>query len=847
MCAAIGPVKNELLSVDHETLVASSTLRGVGETQKHASDHGPVIFTFRDELHDVEYEASLFSITGTKMNDTQNHAFENGSVTNQVKSELNCTEDKNSCIGRTGRGDESRQNIADVTGSVTNEVKSDLHYSEYENSYIGITDRANEPKQNIVDVTGTELIRVKSELQDTNLETDHIGSPEEVNNVLENHAYENAVGERHNGKKQPCHAEVQTEMEVREIETQTILTCGDLSRFSDEDLKNEIQLRKLLGKRALNTSISHTESSPSKVLKRGPGRPRKDQIETPKLTTDVANTSSQHQGNKFSSKMQKRGPGRPKKDQSEVPKSVSPAANVAKTSRHQEKKLLPTEKLKRGPGRPKKDKVSKTMHHTADVAIIPLQQDKEVSSGSNITVKKFAHISGAAVAVPVLGVADEAVNKPQKELSVSTDADSGVESAVHKPEDTETVCNLTHRSDIPIIKRTIKKISIKEKKQIAEDAKLHGIRPTAAKYRIGKSTVVSWMKADFSSSVKRTKKGSLIGNSRPLTYSPQKEVMILSWILSMREQRQHVTMKMLQNYATSVIKEENPNFRGSRGWASLFFKRHGLLLRERRSQSQKLRKKEKTHREFPENEKQRMETGRPKEGQGQAPEISQPAEDAVNIPLQQDKERSSNSILTVTNVANTSSIDTLVHVPRVADKIDHNGSNKDFSASSALDPVSDEADDTADVKCVIQFSDIPVVRGKYRKMDLDEKFKIVEEAKLHGIRPTAAKYSLTPSTLGNWMKIDFSSTAMRTKDGSLLRSGRPLTYSPQKEVMILSWIHSMREQGQYVTLKMLQNYAASVIQDENPSFQGTTGWASWFLKRHGLALKDTKSKKKKPS
>ncbi|KAL3869333.1 hypothetical protein ACJMK2_042027 [Sinanodonta woodiana] len=67
-------------------------------------------------------------------------------------------------------------------------------------------------------------------------------------------------------------------------------------------------------------------------------------------------------------------------------------------------------------------------------------------------------------------------------------------------------------------------------------------------------------------------------------------------------------------------------------------------------------------------------------------------------------------------------------------------------------------------------------RGKYTKWDITNKIRIVQEAKLCGIRPIAAKYHLAPSTLSSWMKMDFSKTIQRIKKGSIPGAGRPLTY-----------------------------------------------------------------------
>ena len=75
-------------------------------------------------------------------------------------------------------------------------------------------------------------------------------------------------------------------------------------------------------------------------------------------------------------------------------------------------------------------------------------------------------------------------------------------------------------------------------------------------------------------------------------------------------------------------------------------------------------------------------------------------------------------------------------------------------------------------------------RGKYAYYSPKEKMDIMEEAELCGLRATACKWNLTPSTLSWWKKQD--PNAHRHKSGAL-------TYDEDIEKEIVVWIQTQRE------------------------------------------------------
>ena len=90
-------------------------------------------------------------------------------------------------------------------------------------------------------------------------------------------------------------------------------------------------------------------------------------------------------------------------------------------------------------------------------------------------------------------------------------------------------------------------------------------------------------------------------------------------------------------------------------------------------------------------------------------------------------------------------------------------------------------------------------RGKYTVYTTKQKQEILEEADLCGLRATARKWNITPSTVCTWQKED--QDAARHKSGRMIGGGRPLSYDEETERKIVGWINvqraATRQQGQY--------------------------------------------------
>ena len=67
-------------------------------------------------------------------------------------------------------------------------------------------------------------------------------------------------------------------------------------------------------------------------------------------------------------------------------------------------------------------------------------------------------------------------------------------------------------------------------------------------------------------------------------------------------------------------------------------------------------------------------------------------------------------------------------------------------------------------------------------------------------------------------------------------SGRRLSYSADKDETIAQYVRDTQAQGGRVTMQQLCQYAKSFIQEENPQFSASSGWAQRFLARHSLDI-----------
>ena len=135
--------------------------------------------------------------------------------------------------------------------------------------------------------------------------------------------------------------------------------------------------------------------------------------------------------------------------------------------------------------------------------------------------------------------------------------------------------------------RNYKHFSVKQKMEVVEFWKLHGIRTAAKHFKIPKSSVSRWCKTDFTSCV-LDKKGILPKSGRPLTYPEELDQKILEYILEQCDLQNAVSIEDICIYSAELIQPVSSGFAASRSWALSFMKRHDLSLCAKTSISQHL-------------------------------------------------------------------------------------------------------------------------------------------------------------------------------------------------------------------------------------------------------------------
>lgn len=73
--------------------------------------------------------------------------------------------------------------------------------------------------------------------------------------------------------------------------------------------------------------------------------------------------------------------------------------------------------------------------------------------------------------------------------------------------------------------------------------------------------------------------------------------------------------------------------------------------------------------------------------------------------------------------------------------------------------------------------------------------------------------------------------------------GRKISYSKEKDQAIADHVKELLGKGERVSVQYLCSHAKCIIQEDNPHFIASTGWAQRFLLRHGIDLGNQRSKR----
>ncbi len=117
---------------------------------------------------------------------------------------------------------------------------------------------------------------------------------------------------------------------------------------------------------------------------------------------------------------------------------------------------------------------------------------------------------------------------------------------------------------------------------------------------------------------------------------------------------------------------------------------------------------------------------------------------------------------------------------------------------------------------------------------------IISFAGKYSVNQAAKRFSVPSSTIKRWIKGE--NVQMRPKFNSP-GQGRKLSYSKETDLAIADHVKALLAKGEKMSVQSLCGYAKSRIQEENPHFNASTGWAQRFLPRHGINLGNHRSKR----
>ncbi len=110
----------------------------------------------------------------------------------------------------------------------------------------------------------------------------------------------------------------------------------------------------------------------------------------------------------------------------------------------------------------------------------------------------------------------------------------------------------------------------------------------------------------------------------------------------------------------------------------------------------------------------------------------------------------------------------------------------------------------------------------------------------YSVNQAAKRFGVPSSTIKRWIKGD--DVQMRPKFNSP-GQGRKLSYSKETDQAIADHVKALLAKGERMTVQELCSYAKSKIQEQNPHFNASTGWAQRFLPRHGISLGNHRPKR----
>ncbi len=138
----------------------------------------------------------------------------------------------------------------------------------------------------------------------------------------------------------------------------------------------------------------------------------------------------------------------------------------------------------------------------------------------------------------------------------------------------------------PPSKKRRRSFTVQQKQEVVEYAKQHSLYKASVEFKLSCGTIGPWMKVDYSNMNSSSLRAQ--GSGRKLSYPQNLEPVLAQWILEQKDIRPSITTHEIIDKACSLIKEERPGFRGTRGWYQKFLVRNNILNPDSEPLSNKL-------------------------------------------------------------------------------------------------------------------------------------------------------------------------------------------------------------------------------------------------------------------
>ena len=127
-------------------------------------------------------------------------------------------------------------------------------------------------------------------------------------------------------------------------------------------------------------------------------------------------------------------------------------------------------------------------------------------------------------------------------------------------------------------------------------------------------------------------------------------------------------------------------------------------------------------------------------------------------------------------------------------------------------------------------------RGKYAMYTHEEKQDVLNEVELCGLRATARKWRIAPSTIGTWKK-ELACDVPRHKSGRKIAVGRKLAYDKEIEEKVACFVVEKREHQLPVSRASVTRYILSLTKSKYPDFKASSGWLTRFMDRNSFTVR----------